>query len=404
MKLSVKLSAALLAFVMTVSLLSSCSIESLFGSWITPDVEPESAFAIDGEECRAMAIGGACLLEVTPFDVDPASVVWTVDGDAVKVDKYGLVEAVKEGVATVTARYGELFDRVELTVSSVGGENVISDPYTDMTKDEFYANYTPATDFIDAYYRTQHGFMSGELEIPDAAPKTAENRPVEDGLYVRNTDMRYEDNGNTYVVLDANGNVAFRVYRGAAYITLEEVAAYMFAFGGTDGAFPANYTSAKKTKPTASIWGEYLRVNHSYFSGDTVKYPREPELPNIMGCGGSLQYWEMDIGSTGYNNGSKITRGACRIVYGRNDLNRNGVYEQGELHVFYTYNHYDDFQEYLNYEGGWGEIFGFETNGSSSAKGPSPYVPIAYASLSARSVSAIEVYYYVPTKEWLSAA
>jgi hypothetical protein len=83
-----------------------------------------------------------------------------------------------------------------------------------------------------------------------------------------------------------------------------------------------------------------------------------------------------------YNNGSKITRGAARIVYGREDLNRNGYYEQDEIFVFYTHNHYNDFREYLNYYGGWGEVFGNETGGGEySSKyncNPTPYVPTAY--------------------------
>ena len=87
-----------------------------------------------------------------------------------------------------------------------------------------------------------------------------------------------------------------------------------------------------------------------------------------------------------YNNGTSITRGAARIVYGKNDLNGNGVYEQNEFHLFYTYNHYNDFQEYLNYKGGWGEKFGNITGGgkisSTSNYNPTPYVPIVFGVLS----------------------
>jgi hypothetical protein len=211
--------------------------------------------------------------------------------------------------------------------------------------------------------------------------------------YVRNTDSYYLDDGNTYVVVDGYGNEVMRIYKGGGYITLEEVAAYMYAFGGTDNSFPANYTSKKSTKPTQSIWGKYLRVNHSYFSGNTSKYPYEPVLPNISGCGGELQYYEMDIGTTGtvtpghengkmYNTGSSITRGAARLVYARQDVNRNGIYETNEVYVFYTHNHYNDFREYLNYYGGWGEMFGNVTGGgtfdSKSDYNPTPYVPTEY--------------------------
>jgi hypothetical protein len=171
----------------------------------------------------------------------------------------------------------------------------------------------------------------------------------------------------------------------------------MFAFGGQDGCFPANYTSKKSVKPQNSIWGEYLRLNHSNFTGDTSKYPYEPELPDITGCGGDLYYYEMDIGTTGtvtpgystkpYNNGTTITRGAARLVYARQDKNRNHIIEDDEVYVFYTCNHYNDFREYLNYYGGWGEIFGNITGGGlpSDKKNcnPTPYVPTAYASFQA---------------------
>ena len=263
-----------------------------------------------------------------------------------------------------------------------------------MTEDEFYADYTTATCYMDSYWRSKHYFMSGSLEVPGQYWENAEDQPMQGDLYIRNTGCRYEDNGNTYIVVDSYGQEVMRIYKGGAYITLEEVAAYMYAFGGSSSDLPANYTSSKKTDPSDSPWGIYLRVNHSKFSGSTAKYPYEPELPNISGCGGDLQYYEMDIGTTGtvtpgyapalYNNGSRITRGAARIVYGRNDLDRDGVYEEGEIFVFYTYNHYNDFVEYLNYYGGWGEVFGNVTGGgaysSKTDYNPTPYVPVVYES------------------------
>ena len=186
--------------------------------------------------------------------------------------------------------------------------------------------------------------------------------------------------------MDANGDVSFTVYEGGGYVTLEEVAAYVFAFGD----IPANYTTKKSGSPSSSPWGKYLRLNLSAFSGSTSKYPYEPELPDISGCGGSLYYYELDIGTTGtdcdpsyqaevYNNGNKITRGAARIVYSRYDANRNEIIDINEKYLFYTYNHYNDFQEYLNYEGGWGEMFGNITGGGTiSSKvncNPTPYIP-----------------------------
>ena len=429
---------------------------------------------IDGPESIKMEIGQTRVLIISQNEEVLKLVEWSIDGDAVCFDDdhdFGdptnKFEAVKLGVATVTARYGALTDSVTITVVPVGegdsddgkdpsddvigggsGDNtedgsddntgsgsgsggfdgeddtidrpgsgnggtddekddtgigseenlpeddvieITSDPYVGVSKSEFYSSYKPAQNYMDAYYRSQHGFLSGMLEIPVAAPTVSSFQPSRGGVLIRNTDMHYTNGGNTYVVYDAYGNEAFRVHKGGAYITLEEVAAYMFAFGGEDGAFPANYVSKKSPKPASSIWGEYLRANHSYFSGDTVKYPREPELPNIMGCGGSLRYWEMDIGTSGYNNGSKISRGACRIVYGRDDLNGNGIYEAEELHVFYTYNHYDDFQEYLNYAGGWGEIFGYQSRDAGSSK-PSPYINVVYDSLTKKASPTVVIY------------
>ena len=267
-----------------------------------------------------------------------------------------------------------------------------SDPYVDMSAEEFYADYNPATCREDALYRSEHGFLSGSLEVPGQSAEEAEYRPMENGAYLRNTSNYYLDDGNTYVVVDGYGKEVMRIYRGGGYITLEEVAAYMYAFGGSSDDLPANYTSKKKGLPKDSIWGEYLRLNHSYFIGNTNKYPYEPELPNISGCGGDLQYYEMDIGTTGtttpgynpkpYNNGVTITRGAARLIYARQDLNGNEIYEQDEVYVFYTDNHYNDFREYLNYYGGWGEIFGNVTGGgeysSKTNYNPTPYVPTGY--------------------------
>ena len=162
------------------------------------------------------------------------------------------------------------------------------------------------------------------------------------------------------------------------------------------------------------MWAEYLRVNHTQFSGSTSKYPYEPELPNITGCGGTLTYYEMDIGTTGtdcdpaytaelYNNGYSITRGAARIVYGKRDLNGNGIFEEGEHYVFYTYNHYNDFQEYLNYYGGWGKMFGNITGGGTLSSKYN-YNPTAYPETAREAigvtVAVTVVYYYVPEKEY----
>jgi hypothetical protein len=68
--------------------------------------------------------------------------------------------------------------------------------------------------------------------------------------------------------------------------------------------------------------------------------------------------------------------------------------------VFYTYNHYNDFQEYLNYYGGWGEMFGNVTGGGTlSSKydcNPTPYVPVANAPIAPRQGRILSVLYAEP--------
>ena len=303
--------------------------------------------------------------------------------------------------------------------STDGGSDVVfpdkddpitSDPYIGVDEDAFYANYTPAVSYMDAYYRTQHNLMSGSIDEQDQAPTISTYRPKSGGKYVRNNVYIFSEDQNTYYVVDAYGEIVMEIYRGAAYVVLEEVAAYVFAFGEP----PANHSASKSTKPTQSPWGIYLRVNNTVFSGSTSKYPYEPELPRISGCGGDLTYYEMDIGTTGtdcdpsyeitdYNNGYSITRGAARIVYSAKDRNGNKIIDLDERYVFYTYNHYNDFQEYLNYLGGWGEMFGNITGGGTlSSKynyNPTPYVETVRAALS-DTVTTFVVYYYVPKQEY----
>lgn len=299
---------------------------------------------------------------------------------------------------------GTIIDYYTPGVDTPPGQDA-NDPYINVDKDEFYANYTPATSHSDAFYRTKHGLMSGTIADQDQAPTISEYQPMQDGKFIRNTEMLYSSDGNTYYVVDAHGEVVMEIYKGGAYIMLEEVAAYVFAFGEP----PANQNYDKDANPKTSIWGKYLRVNHTKFSGNTRQYPFEPELPNISGCGGDLTYYEMDIGTTGtdcdpsytaapYNSGYSITRGAARIVYTCSDYDRNGTIDNDERYVFYTYNHYNDFQEYLNYEGGWGEMFGNITGGGSISSetdyNPTHYVPTALAPIRKSTEAAYIIHYF----------
>ena len=291
---------------------------------------------------------------------------------------------------------------------STGEPSEYDDKYKNMSREEFYADYEPAENAEDAFYRSKYGFMSGSLTVPDQAPTVAQNRPMQDSKYIRNSVATFIGT-DVYLLVDANGEGVMEIYRGGAYITLEEVAAYVYAFGD----IPANYTSQKSGNPSTDKWGEYLRLNNSKFSGDTRRYPYEPELPDISGCGGDLIYFEIDIGTTGttsgegyvvriYNDGNRITRGAARIVYARYDRNGDLIIDPNERYLFYTYNHYNDFQEYLNYYGGWGEMFGNITGGGTlSSKtncNPTPYVEVVLAPLPnsalAHEEAAVEIVYF----------
>ena len=298
------------------------------------------------------------------------------------VTRYGRsLRADKSGIVKVQA-YIEDYNSNVASFQIVDPDN---DPYKNVSSTSFYNNYNVATSLEDAYWRSEHNLMSGSITVPDAAPTVASNQPTSGNKFVRNSGTYYTDNGNTWEIVDASGNVVNRVYKFGAYVTLEEVAAYVYAFGD----IPTNYVASNSTGSlSGNAWGEYLRLNHNKYSNDnTGKYSYEPKLPETAPSG-KMTYYEIDIGTTGtnaggftpvmYNTGSKITRGAARIVYTRYYSNGDHVDDLEYRYVFYTYNHYNDFQEYLNYLNGWGEIFGNESNGGkyNSGSNPSPYVEV----------------------------
>lgn len=327
------------------------------------------------------------------------------------VDYYTLTGTLTKGQSTVVVTYHELTQEIVILVlegsgggngndgkddgkddGGGGSENdFTTDPYVNMSSAQFYSNYTPAQCYMDAYWRTKHNFMSGSIDNQNQAPTVATNQPMSGGKLVRNSDEHYADDGNTWQVVDSNGNVVNSIYKGGAYVTLEEVAAYVYAFGD----IPANYIESNDTSSlSGNAWGKYLRLNHSkYSNNNTGSYKYEPKLP-YSGPGGTMQYYEIDIGTTGtnaggytpamYNTGSKITRGAARIVYTRFYANGKLVDDLQYRYVFYTYNHYNDFQEYLNYQNGWGTMFGNISNGGTYNEGsnPSPYVEVTRLSFS----------------------
>ncbi len=325
------------------------------------------------------------------YSVYPASSAKDIEYFAIEGEDN--VEIVGEYVYVLSKAPVKIVGRISgviaTTVIEINPNTVNSDKYasydSESSRNSFHSSgYTKATCLQDAQLRSAKFLMSGDLTLPNKAPTVSKNQPQSNGKYYRNSATLFLDEGKTYIVFDANGEIANIIYEGGAYITLEEVAAYVMAFGDV----PENYNANKKQKTVSSTgekqyWGKYLRINHSEFSGDISKYPYEPVLPQINGVssslgGGNYQYYEIDIGTSGYNNGTYITRGACRIVYSRYTSGTTKFTDINKRYVFYTYNHYNDFQEYLNYENGWGEMFGNVSNGGTLDEGtdPSDYVPV----------------------------
>lgn len=325
---------------------------------------------------------------VLSYEVNPENYYYKVNfritsgEEFISLDGF-TVKGVSEGCASIIA-YIDEYESNEITINIL--KNDSPDPYLGVSRVDFYSNYTPATSNLDAYYRSIHGFISGDITPQDQSPTISEYQPKNGNLFVRNTTARFSDDGCTYYVLDSYGNTVKEIYKDGGYVSLEDVAAYVFAFSDV----PTNYVEGKNPSPSNSVWGKYLRANHTQFSGDTTRYPYEPILPRISGCGGDLQYYEIDIGTTGtdcdpafiskeYNNGMTITRGAARIVYTKYYTDTYETISTDERYVFYTFNHYNDFQEYLNYYGGWGEMFGNITGGgtlsSKTNYNPTDYVP-----------------------------
>lgn len=313
-------------------------------------------------ESNSLPIGGYTPIEVTTYPEGYESVVElnVTGGYAVG----GYLTSCESGEWEIEASYGGVADSVAYYVSA----EELADPYENVDKDDFYADYDPAHSRLDALYRSSHSLMSGDIVTPDCEPVFLSNAPKQDGLYAKNASVQTYDDGGTYIIYDHNGRPVDAVYEGGAYITLEQVAAYLQAFGD----IPDNQVKSKSMRPTQSPYGEYLRLNHSRFSGSQSSYPYEPILPDITGCGGDTVYYELDIGTTGtsgdgyvpmlYNNGTSVSRGAARICY---TVSRNGerIEDPSNRQVFYTYNHYNDFREYLNYRHGWGKIFGNVSGG-----------------------------------------
>lgn len=279
--------------------------------------------------------------------------------------------------------------------------SITTDPYKNITQAQFYASYTPACSYEDAQYRTLHCLISGSNALQDQKPTIASNEPQSDNKYLKDSDGYYTYNPDksyrSYVINTSDGKTQEEIYYNGGYVSLEEVAAYVYAFGDV----PPNQFQETSFSLEIKKWGIYGRENFNYYSSDTSKYPYEPDLPDSLN--GSLgnsnkRYYEMDVGTTGtdcdprypsvtYNTGTDITRGAARIVFTYLWSNGTQITSKDDRYVFYTYNHYNDFQEYLNYYGGWGKMFGSVTAGNPITDFSPTYPPTAYPETESASFS-----------------
>lgn len=248
------------------------------------------------------------------------------------------------------------------------------DIYNNVDKTNFYNNYYEAKSYEEAYYRTQHRLMSGD--ISDQSHLTPDGDILSGTATVRcSTSIYILDYQGKYLGYIPNSfdDDNYIIWYGGAYISHNDVAAYLYAFGEV----PVNNKYDKNDGKSTSVnqWGKYGRVNYGSFSANSTKYKYQPKMPNSTG----QKYTETDFGTLGnyktgdrnqsiYNNGKSINRGAARFVFVNNKKNVD------ERYVFYTYNHYNDFQEYLNYEDGFSIRFGNESAGNQYCYNASDYV------------------------------
>lgn len=242
-----------------------------------------------------------------------------------------------------------------------------------------------AANYSEAMSRANNEQQSGSNKKTDYIPSSATSNPQnEQGIYYRVSTMNYGNNGNSFRINTLDGTEGPVIYKDAAYTNIEDVAAYVVAFGDV----PPNMQYLKNQGSSAiNNWGTNGRVNYTYYSNDnsTGNYMYETKgythSQYFSKSSSSDEYWyhyfESDVGATlyndepyqrtaysnslrTYNDGEQITRGALRFVWTKGwTSSEHGKYISGaieesyERNIYYTTSHYNDFQQYLNYYGGW---------------------------------------------------
>ena len=210
MKLNYKILSFLLAILLTIAIFTGCT-----ENFLDTPVDSESS----GIESSEQDIHSETESEEN------------VSSDTVSESEDGSKETETSDTASETNCETSGINREETSVETESvAESETIPPLVIYEEVNSPSSHKPATSYEEALERTNNYQLSGYDYVPDQAPILSEYRPMQDGKYVKNTNSYYADY-NTYVVVDVYGREVFRLYRGGAYITLEEVAAYVYAFG-----------------------------------------------------------------------------------------------------------------------------------------------------------------------------
>lgn len=313
---------------------------------------------------------------------------------------------------------------------SVSSDSSPVDPYegidTNEEREAFEtsSSYVVASSFADAQLRTAHGLISGTNTSSEIYSMTdVSSNYMSDGCYKRNAATQYtfrDDNSyESYAILNPDGTTFETIFYGGAYTSIDEVAAYLLAFEEVPPNMGYTKSDTSSSCAASENWWRAGRVNYGAFSGpQQSRYTYEPAFPGMAlysdNYGIATRYYvECDFGDWNnynsddyvynqgiYSSGESINRGVLRFVFtakyeattatnseGRdistieNALNSpySGAENINNRYVFYTYDHYGDFQEYLNYADGWGQRFGSMTAGNDIPTG-TDYPPTEYPS------------------------
>lgn len=317
-----------------------------------------------------------------------------------------------------------------VTSDSISNDSSSVDPYETIDTNEERETFETSTSYIvansfdDAQLRTAHSLISGINQSSEIYSTTnVSSNYMSNSVYKRNSATQYtfqNDNSyESYAILNPDGTIFETIYYGGAYTSLNEIASYLLAFEEV----PPNMGYTKYDTSSSCIasmnWWRAGRVNYGAFSGPQQnKYTYEPAFPGMAlyseNYGVATRYYvECDFGDWDnyndndyvynqgiYSSGESINRGVLRFVFtakynasttadseGKdistivNTLNStfSGAENINNRYVFYTYDHYGDFQEYLNYANGWGQRFGSMTAGNYAPTG-SDYPPTEYPS------------------------